>query len=59
MQIGIIGLGLIGGSIYKKLSEFGHELVVVTRNKSTLEKVKNDGVVCSCDYSYSHQKLHF
>ena len=51
MQIGIIGLGLIGGSIYKKLSEFGHELIVVTRNKSTLEKVKNDGVVCSCDYS--------
>ncbi len=40
LKIGIIGLGLIGGSIYKAL-ENDFEIYAVTRNKSTIEKCKN------------------
>lgn len=51
MKIGIIGLGLIGGSILKRLSKSGNELYVVTRNKKTLETVKNITVKASDQYS--------
>lgn len=40
MKIGILSLGLIGGSILKKLSETGYEVFAVTRNKETIEKAK-------------------
>lgn len=40
MKIGIISLGLIGGSILKVLSETDDSLYVVTRNKETIEKAK-------------------
>ena len=42
MKIGIIGLGLIGGSVFKALSKSGkHEFYLVTRNKETIKKVEN------------------
>ncbi len=41
MKIGIIGLGLIGGSILKALSAQGFETVAVTRNNSAIENAKN------------------
>lgn len=47
MKIGIIGLGLIGGSILKKLAGFGHELYAVTRNKETLNRVESIVNRCS------------
>lgn len=50
MKIGIIGLGLIGGSILKKLTDFGHELYAVTRNQETLKHVKNLVKACSDKY---------
>ena len=40
MKIGIIGLGLIGGSILKALQNKGFELYAVTRNLATIEKTK-------------------
>lgn len=40
MNIGIVSLGLIGGSILKALSETTHSLYAVTRNKKTIEEVK-------------------
>ncbi len=40
MKIGIVSLGLIGGSILKVLSESDNTLYVVTRNKETIEKAK-------------------
>ena len=41
MKIGIVGLGLIGGSIFKALNRVGREfeLYVVTRNDNTLRQV--------------------
>ena len=50
MKIGIIGLGLIGGSILKRLAGFGHELFAVTRNKETLRHVENLVKACSDKY---------
>ena len=40
MNIGIISLGLIGGSILKALADKEHNLFVCTRNPQTIEKVK-------------------
>ena len=38
MKIGVLGLGLIGGSIYKKLKELEYDLVGISRT------VNEDGI---------------
>lgn len=45
--IGFIGLGLIGGSIARRLKRFSPELKIMAymRTRSKLEQAKNDGVV--------------
>ena len=40
MKIGIVSLGLIGGSLFKCLSNSLNEIYAVTRNKETIEKAK-------------------
>lgn len=40
MNIGIVSLGLIGGSLLKALSETEHTLYAVTRNKQTIQEAK-------------------
>ena len=40
MKIGIISLGLIGGSLLKALSKTDNTIYTVTRNKETVEKAK-------------------
>ena len=35
MKIGIVGLGLIGGSIFKKLVKLNYEIYAVTSNNKT------------------------
>ena len=40
MKIGIIALGLIGGSILKALSSKNIELIAISQNKDSLEKAK-------------------
>lgn len=40
MKIGLISLGLIGGSLFKCLCESEHEIYAVTRNKDTLKKAE-------------------
>ncbi len=40
MKIGIISLGLIGGSLFKCLTRTNHEIYAVTRNKETISKAK-------------------
>ena len=42
--IGIISLGLIGGSLFKKLTEANLNIKVVTRNKETIKKVKKTNI---------------
>ncbi len=41
MKIGIISLGLIGGSLFKCLSKTEFEIYALTRNKQTIEKAKH------------------
>lgn len=50
MKIGIVGLGLIGGSILKNLIQSGHDIYAVTRNPKTLEEVSSLTAGCSKDY---------
>lgn len=40
MKIGIVSLGLIGGSLFKCLCGSNNEIYAVTRNKETIEKAK-------------------
>ena len=40
MKIGIVSLGLIGGSIFKALSDKGCDVSAVTRNSDTIEAAK-------------------
>ena len=52
MKIGIVGLGLIGGSIFKALSKSGkHSFFLVTGNEQTAEKTKKQGATADSDYS--------
>ena len=51
MKIGIISLGLIGGSLFKCLTESEHEIYAVTRNKETIEKAKKYSKNISDDYN--------
>ena len=51
MKIGVIGLGLIGGSIVKNLVNSGHELYAVTGHAETIAKVQNKTEARSHDYS--------
>ena len=45
MKIGILGLGLIGGSLGYDLRSQGHQVFGVTRQPSTCEKALNLGIV--------------
>lgn len=57
MKIGIVSLGLIGGSLLKALSESKNELFAYTRNKKTVEEAKkytknvsdNMEILSNCD----------
>ena len=49
MKIGIIGLGLIGGSLLKSLSNKGFEVFGVSRNKETLSKAQEYCIAVSDD----------
>ena len=40
MKIGIVSLGLIGGSLFKKLCKTEHEIYAVTRNEETIKEAK-------------------
>ena len=56
-KIGIISLGLIGGSILKALSKYGYEIFAQTRNKDAIKSAKkyspniseNIEIVKNCD----------
>ena len=45
MKIGIVGLGLIGGSIAKDLKGLGHEIIGYDKNPSHLEMALELGLI--------------
>lgn len=45
MKVGILGLGLIGGSMARAYSEAGHQVYVANRNKDTLAFAQLSGAV--------------
>ena len=47
MKIGIVGAGLIGGSVILALKGKGYDITVVTGNQKTLEILKNTGITAS------------
>lgn len=49
MKIGIIALGLIGGSILKSLSDKDFEIIVISQNEETLNKAKKYAKTASKD----------
>lgn len=50
MKIGIVSLGLIGGSLFKCLTQTEHEIYAVTRNADTISKAKMLSQHVSDDY---------
>ena len=48
MKIGIVGLGLIGGSIAKDLKDIGHEIIGFDRNKDHENKALELDLVSEC-----------
>ena len=49
MKVGVIGAGLIGGSIILALCDRNYELAVVTRNQKTIEELKKHNIYASDD----------
>jgi 6-phosphogluconate dehydrogenase len=47
MQIGVIGLGRMGGNIVRRLMRHGHETVVYDRNVDAVEALAGEGAVRS------------
>ena len=49
MKIGVIGLGLIGGSIYKDLIKLGHDVVAVSQSQTGAKIYKDYAVLKDCE----------
>jgi len=49
MQLGMIGLGRMGGNMVRRLIKFGHELVVFDVNPKTVESFAADGAIGAND----------
>ena len=47
MQLGMIGLGRMGGGLVRRLLRAGHECVVHDRNRDAVEALARDGAVAS------------
>lgn len=47
MKIGIVSLGLIGGSLFKALVDSDYDVCAVTRNKDTINFLKNNKYIVS------------
>ena len=51
MKIGIVSLGLIGGSLFKCLTQTEHQIYAVTRNPDTINQAKKLSQHVSDDYT--------
>src|SRR5215831_7499147 len=45
MQLGMIGLGRMGGNMVRRLMRAGHECVVFTRNQETVKSMVAEGAI--------------
>lgn len=57
MQIGIIGLGRMGGNVARRLGRNGHEVVVYDRDSEAIASLKGDGAIGAADPAKLVQKL--
>ena len=51
MKIGIVGLGLIGGSIFKDLISFGYDVVAVSNSQTGANMYNDYSVLVDCNIS--------
>ncbi|WP_298231938.1 phosphogluconate dehydrogenase (NAD(+)-dependent, decarboxylating) [uncultured Azohydromonas sp.] len=49
MQLGMVGLGRMGGNLVRRLMRAGHECVVFDTDAGTVEKLAGDGAVPAAD----------
>ncbi len=49
MKIGVVGLGLIGGSIFKDLRKLGYEVVAVSQSQSGKDIYKDYDILKTCN----------
>jgi 6-phosphogluconate dehydrogenase len=57
MQLGMVGLGRMGGNIVRRLMRNGHECVVFDRNDSATKALANEGATGGADLSDLVKKL--
>lgn len=58
MQLGMIGLGRMGGNMVKRLLRAGHELVVYDRDEATVESSVAEGAIGASSLSDLVRKLN-
>ena len=57
MQIGVIGLGRMGGNIARRLIRNGHEVVVYDRDGEAIASLQGDGAIGAADLAKVVEKL--
>lgn len=57
MQLGIVGLGRMGGNIARRLQRAGHEIVVYDVSKEAVEKLSGEGMTGSTSLDELRSKL--
>ncbi|MEM1364564.1 MAG: phosphogluconate dehydrogenase (NAD(+)-dependent, decarboxylating) [Pseudomonadota bacterium] len=57
MQIGIVGLGRMGGGIARRLMAAGHECVVHDRDKDATDALADDGAIAAHSFEELVEKL--
>jgi 6-phosphogluconate dehydrogenase len=58
MQIGVIGLGRMGGNITRRLLQHGHEAVVYDHDAKAIAALSGDGATAAAGLDQLVQKLH-
>ena len=57
MQLGIVGLGRMGGNIARRLMRNGHQLVVNDRNQAAIQALTDEGACGASDLPALVQQL--
>ena len=57
MQLGMIGLGRMGGNLVRRLMQDGHHCVGYARSRRTIEQLESEGMTGSTDLADLVSKL--